>query len=104
MANYETDSESGVVSVSSGEYVTCSAIVLREILIESLSDAPVATEFVAQLSDAVHEDEDGVVSVQAFDMLDTIAEHISWEALETWLNDPVPRAAIADLCKSAFGA
>lgn len=104
MTAYDQDSATDACMVSPGVYVTASAVVLREMLIESLESDTDAAEFVQHLSDALHEDDDGTVRIATFEMLDEIAEHISVDALEGWVGSAEVRAAINDLGTSAFPA
>ena len=104
MTAYDQDSATDTCMVSPGVYVTASAVVLREVLIESLESDTDAAQFVQHLSDALHEDDDGTVRIATFEMLDEIAEHISVDALEGWVGSPEVRAAINDLGTSAFPA
>jgi hypothetical protein len=83
-------------------YVTATAVVLREILLEALADQPDAEEFLQRASDSLTEDDDGTVTMQTFQLLDDIAEHIESIAYEQWLADPAARAAIAEVAGSAF--
>ena len=104
MTAFDQDTASGACVVSPGVYVTASAVVLREVVIESLESDAEATEFVKSISNAIHEDEDGTVRIATFELLDEIAEHISVEALEGWVGSPEVRSAINDLGTSAFPA
>jgi hypothetical protein len=102
MAAYDTDTASGAVATSSGVYVTAAAIVIREILLETLADAPDAEEFLERVGAALEEDEDGTVTIQTFALLDDVAEHIEAVAWEQWLADPAARAAIAEVTGNAL--
>ncbi len=101
MASYEHDC-SDADSPTSGEYVTASAVVLREVLLENFEDDPEAAEFVQIISDALAEDEDGAVHIATFQLLDDIAEHIEPSALEFWLGSVSVREAILELATTAF--
>lgn len=85
-----------------GEYVTASAAVLREVLLENFEDDPEAAEFVENISDAMTEDEDGTVHIATFALLDEIAEHIDAPALDHWLGSESVRSAILELATTAF--
>jgi hypothetical protein len=102
MAAYDADTASGAVAASSGVYVTATAIVIREILLETLADVPDAEEFLERVGAALDEDEDGTVTIQTFALLDDVAEHIEAVAWEQWLADPAARAAIADVTGNAL--
>jgi hypothetical protein len=102
MTAYDQDAESGAITASPGVYVTATAVVLREILLEALADQPDAEEFLQRASDSLTEDDDGTVTMQTFQLLDDIAEHIESIAYEQWLADPAARAAIAEVAGSAF--
>ena len=102
MTAYDQDCPDGACGISPGEYVTASAVVLREILLENLEGNTEAEEFLEHISDALQEDENGTVSIATFALLDETAEHIDAIALETWLSSPHARAAIRDLAESAF--
>ena len=102
MTAYEQDTESGTVTASPGVYVTATAVVLREIVLETLAETSDAEEFVKRASDTLTEADDGTVTMQAFQLLDDIAEHIESVAYEQWLADPAARAAIAEVAGSAF--
>ena len=102
MTCYDQDTEAGTVTATPGVYVTAAAIVMREILIEALADQPDAEEFLARASDSLHEAEDGTITMQTFQLLDDIAEHIEAIAYEQWLSDPAARAAIAEVASNAF--
>ncbi|HEY5540998.1 MAG TPA: hypothetical protein VIL41_06050 [Coriobacteriia bacterium] len=103
MTAYDQDTESGAVTASPGVYVTATAVVLREILIETLADQPDAAVFLKRVTDSLAEDEDGVVTIETFQLLDDVAEHIEAVAWEQWLADPAARAAIAEVAGNAFG-
>jgi len=102
MTAYDQDSAANVCDLTPGVYVTASAAVLREVLMESLKSDTDAAEFLQRVSDALEEDEDGTVRIATFELLDDIAEHISGDALEGWVGSPEVRAAIVDLGTSAF--
>jgi hypothetical protein len=102
MTAYDQDVESETVSASAGVYVTATAIVLREILLEALVEDTDAAEFLQRVSDSLHEADDGTVTIATFAMLDDIAEHIEPDAVERWIGDPAARSAIAELATSAF--
>jgi len=104
MTAYDQDIESGTVAVSAGVYVTSSAIVLREILLENLAADrdPDAEEFLARVSDSLQEADDGTITISTFALLDDVAEHIEPAAIERWMADPAARAAIAELGTNAF--
>ena len=102
MAAYDDDTATGAVTASPGVYVTATAIVVREIVLETLADQPDAEEFTARASDSLSESEDGTITMQTFQFLDDIAEHIEAVAYERWLADPAVRAAIADVASNAF--
>jgi hypothetical protein len=100
MTAYDQDTVSGACDVAPGTYVTATATVLRELVIESLeaepgTGDPEAAAYLARVSDAVHEDADGTVHIAIFAVLDDIAEHTSSAALEAWLASPAVRSAIA---------
>jgi hypothetical protein len=103
MTAYDQDTESGAVTATPGVYVTATAVVIREIILETLSSQPEAEEFVQQASESLHEADDGTVTMQAFELLDNVAEHIESVAYERWLSDPAVRAAIAEVTSTAFG-
>jgi hypothetical protein len=102
MTAYDQDAESKKCDVSAGVYVTASAIVLREILLETLEADDDTSEFLEFISDAMKQDDEGNVEIATFALLDQIAEHISPEALEGWIASPAAREAIIDLAMSAF--
>jgi hypothetical protein len=102
MTAYDHDCESGTNNPTSGEYVTATAVVLREVVIENFEDDPDAAEFVQLISDALHEDEDGAVHIATFELLDDIAEHIDAPALDYWLDSMPVRRAIMELAMTAF--
>jgi len=102
MTAYEDDTASGAVTASPGVYVTATAVVMREIVLETLAEQPDAEEFIARASDSLSEAEDGTITMQTFQFLDDIAEHIEAVAYERWLADPAVRAAIADVAGNAF--
>jgi hypothetical protein len=103
MAAYEEDTASGAVTASPGVFVTATAIVMREILLEALADQPDAAEFLERVGATLEEDDDGTVSIQTFALLDDVAEHIEAIAYEQWLSDPAARSAIAEVASNAFG-
>jgi hypothetical protein len=103
MTAYDQDTESGAVTASPGVYVTATAVVMREILLEALAGQPDATEFLGRVSDSLIEAEDGTITMQTFQLLDDVAEHIEAIAYEQWLSDPAARAAIAEVAGNAFG-
>jgi hypothetical protein len=99
MTAYDQDTASGAIDVVPGTYVTATASVLREVVIESLEAEPgtadpEAVAYLARISDAVHEDADGTVRIEIFALLDDIAEHTTSAALEAWLASPAVREAI----------
>ncbi|NTU71172.1 MAG: hypothetical protein HGB10_05065 [Coriobacteriia bacterium] len=100
--SYEQDTERGTDNPELGEYVTATAIVLREVMIEYFSDDPEAKEFVERLSDGLKEDDNGAVHVATFEMLDDMAEHIEPDALEHWMSTFAIRGAIVELATTAF--
>lgn len=102
MTAYDQDVAAGTCSVPAGVYVTAAAVVLREVVIESLEDNPEAHEFLEFIEGSLHEEEDGTVQIQTLPMLDRIAEHIESVAIEGWMGSPAVREAIADLSTSAF--
>jgi hypothetical protein len=107
MTAYDRDTAAGVCAVAPGAYVTASASVLREVVIESLEAEPGAPEpeavaYLARLSEAVYEDEDGTVHIAIFAILDDIAEHTSAEALEAWLASPAVREAILSIAATGL--
>jgi hypothetical protein len=101
MTAYDADAASGAIAATPGAYVTAAAIVIREILLETLADVPDAEEFLERIGTALEEDEDGTVTIQTFELLDDVAEHIEAAAWEQWLADPAARAAIAEITGSA---
>ena len=103
MAAYEEDTAAGTITASPGVYVTATAIVIREILLETLAEQPDAKEFLDRASATLEEDDDGTVSIQTLALLDDVAEHIEAIAYEQWLADPAVRAAIAEVGGNAFG-
>jgi hypothetical protein len=102
MTAYDEDTASGAVTAAAGVYVTATAVVLREILLETLADQPDAAEFVEKVANSLEEDDNGTVTIQTFSILDDIAEHIEAVAWERWLADPGARAAIAEVSGNAF--
>jgi hypothetical protein len=101
MTAYEEETAKGELAVSQGVYVTAAAVVLREILLEAPPE-PGSAELVARVTDYLHEDEDGVISIDTFALLDDMADHIEPAALKVWLDDPSARAAIADVTANAI--
>jgi len=101
MTAYEEETAAGTVDVVPGVWVTASAIVLREILLEVPTDA-ISEPLIERVSSAMHEDEDGVVTIDTFAMLDDVADHVELEPLTHWLSDPAIRGAIADVTNSAM--
>jgi hypothetical protein len=109
MTAYDQDTASGACSVAPGVYVTATATVLRELVIESLeadpqAADPEAAEYLARVSDAVHEDTDGTVHIAIFAVLDDIAEHTSSAALEAWLASPAVRDAILAVANTGLAS
>jgi hypothetical protein len=108
MTAYDQDTACGACNVAPGTYVTASATVLRELVIESLEAAdpdttdPEAAAYLARVSDAVHEDADGTVHIAIFAVLDEIAEHTSSAALEAWLASPAVRDAILSVATTGL--
>lgn len=102
MAAYEHDFADATDCPTPGEYVTATAVVLREAVIENFEEDPDAKEFVQRVSDALSEDEDGAVHVATFQLLDDIAEHIDETAIDYWLNLLSIRSAILELATTAF--
>ena len=102
MTAYEQDCAEGTDQPTPGEYVTATAVVLREVIIENFTDDPEAAEFVQDVSDALTEDEDGTVHIATFELLDNIAEHIDPAALDHWLGSMPVRSAIVELATTAF--
>ncbi len=102
MTAYDQDVAAGTCTVSAGVYVTAAAVVLREVVIESLEGHTEATEFLEFIEGALHEEDNGTVQISTLPMLDRIAEHIDHIALEGWLGTPAIRDAIAELSVSAF--
>jgi hypothetical protein len=100
LAAHGEEMAAGRISVAQGTYVTAAAIVLREILLEVPPEHG-AEEFLERVNGSVHEDEDGVVTVDTFAMLDDIADHVELYALTGWLADPTVRKAIAEVTESA---
>jgi hypothetical protein len=101
MTAYDEENAAGRVAVLQGTYVTAATIVLREILLAAPPE-PGSEELVARVTDALREDDDGVVTVDTFAMLDDMADHIELDAFERWLADPAVRAAIAEVTESAI--
>ena len=102
MTAYDQDCADGTDRPTAGEYVTAAAVVLREVLLENYENDPEAEEFVAHISDAMSEDEDGHVHVATFELLDEIAEHIDGPALDHWIGSGSVRGAIMELATTAF--
>jgi hypothetical protein len=102
MTAYDHDCANGTNNPTTGEYVTATAVVLREVIIENFDDDPEAAEFVQDISDAMTEDEDGTVQIATFALLDDIAEHIDPAALDHWLGSMPVRSAIMELAMTAF--
>jgi len=102
MTAYDQDVAAGTCAVSAGVYVTAAAVVLREVIIESLEGNPDAAEFLEFLEGTLHEEDDGTVQIATLPMLDRIAEHIETHALEGWLGSSAVRSAIAELSTTAF--
>jgi|GEM_PF-2268188 len=104
MAAFEIDYGNATDGPTPGEYVTATAVVLREVLLENFEDEPEgeAKEFVQRISDAMTEDEDGVVHIATFELLDDIAESIDEAALSHWLGSVPVRNAIQELAQTAF--
>jgi len=102
MTAYDQDTESGAIAASPGVYVSATAVVIREILLETLADDPEAAEFLQRASDSLSEGDDGTVTMQTFQLLDDVAEHIENIAYEQWLADPAVRAAIAEVTGNSF--
>ncbi len=103
MTAYDQDTEAKITDVSAGVYVTATAIVLREVIIESLEETEETADFIKRVSDALQEDEDGAIEISTFALLDDIAENIKPEALDTWMASKKVRDAINDLALHAFG-
>ena len=99
---WTAETEAGRVDVSQGVWVTASAIVIREVLLEIEPDET-SEPLVERVSAAMHQDEDGVVTIDTFAMLDDVADHVDMAVLALWLADPSLRAAIADVTNSAIG-
>lgn len=102
MTAYDQDVAEGTCTVSAGIYVTAAAVVLREVVIESLEGHADATEFIEFIEGTLHEEDDGTVQISTLPMLDRIAEHIDHAALEGWFGTRAIREAIAELSVSAF--
>jgi hypothetical protein len=102
MTAYDHDCADGADQPTAGEYVTASAVVLREVVLENFEDDPEAAEFIQSISDALTEDEDGAVHIATFQLLDDIAEHIDAPALDYWLGSVSVRSAIVELATTAF--
>ena len=99
MTAYDQDAASGACDVAPGTYVTATATVLRELVIESLeadseSAGPQGAAYLERISGAVTQDADGTVRIAIFAVLDDIAENTSAPALEAWLGTPAVRDAI----------
>jgi hypothetical protein len=109
MTAYDQDTASGACNVAPGAYVTASASVLREVVIESLeaetgTPDPEALAYLERVSDAVHEDAEGRVHIEIFAVLDDIAEHTSLAALEAWIASPAVRDAILAVATTGLPA
>ena len=102
MTAYDQDVAAGTCDVSAGVYVTSAAVVLREVVIESLEGHTDAAEFLEFIEGTLHEEDNGTVQISTLPMLDRIAEHIDTTALEGWLGAPAVREAIAELSTTAF--
>ena len=102
MTAYDHDCADSTGTPTSGEYVTASAVVLREVLLENLEEQGDTSEFFQRISDALSEDEDGNVHIATFALLDDIAEQIAPEALDAWLGAAPVRSAIMELATTAF--
>lgn len=102
MTAYDQDSGDGTGHPTAGEYVTASAVVLREVLLENLEEQGDTSEFFQRISDALSEDEDGNIQIATFALLDDIAEQITPEALDAWLGSASVRGAILELATTAF--
>jgi hypothetical protein len=102
MAAYEQDSSAGTAEVSSGVYVTATAIVLREILLEALAEEAEAAEFIERMGAALEEEDDGTVTVQTLAILEDVAEHIEPTAWQQWLADEAAREAILEVAGSTL--
>jgi hypothetical protein len=102
MTAYDQDVASGVCDVSAGLYVTAAAVVLREVVLESLEGHAEAAEFIEFIEGTLNEEDDGTVQISTLPMLDRIAEHIDTAALEGWMGSSAVRDAIAELSTTAF--
>lgn len=102
MTAYDQDVAAGSCEVPAGVYVTAAAVVLREVVIESLESDPEASEFLQFIEGSLHEEDDGTVQIATLPMLDRMAEHIESVALENWMGSPPVRQAIAELSTTAF--
>jgi len=102
MTAFEHDYPDGAKRPTAGEYVTASAVVLREVLLENLEERGDQSEFFERISDALSEDEDGNVHIATFELLDDIADHIEPDALEAWVGADSVRGAIMELATTAF--
>lgn len=102
MTAYDHDCADGTGRPTAGEYVTASAVVLREVLLENLDQQGDTSEFSERVSDALSEDEDGNVHIETFALLDDIADHIEPAALEAWVEADSVRSAIMELATTAF--
>lgn len=102
MAAYEYDCPDQTDNPTPGEYVTATAVVLREVAIEAFESDPEAKEFIEKVSAALSEDEDGAVHVATFQLLDDIAEHVDETAIDYWLKLISVRSAIMELATTAF--
>ena len=101
MTTYDEETAAGKVTVSQGIYVTAAAVVLREILLEAPAE-PGSEDLITRVTEYLHEDEDGVVEIDTFALLDDMADHVEPAALQMWLGDPAARAAIADVTSNAI--
>ena len=103
MAAYDEESKSGAVTATPGVYASATAVVIREILLEALADDPEAEEFLQRAGDSLTEGDDGTVTMDTFQLLDDVAEHIDAVAYKHWLSDPAVRAAIAEVAGNTSG-
>ena len=102
MTAYDQDVSAGSCDVPAGVYVTAAAVVLREVVIESLEGNTEADEFLEFIEGSLHEEENGTVTIATLPMLDRIAEHIEPVAIEGWMSAPAVRQGIAELATTAF--
>lgn len=100
MVAYEEDCPTG--DIAAGVYVTAAAAVLREVLLENLDNDPEAAEFLEVVSATLREDDEGVIRIDTFELLDETAEHISPEALQMWIDSSPVRGAILELANDVF--